>query len=165
MNSSNAAPAASAGSAAPAAGAAAAATTTKTSWLSRFGHVLGRILGVIAKDAKPIADAATPVAEALLPQFAPEIQAADNLVTNIAKQAVITEGIAAAAGAQTGTGAQKLESVLLNIGPEIDQWVAARFPGAKAVTAASKAGLVSAVVTILNEVDPAAVVPAPPATS
>src|SRR5579859_6561909 len=54
------------------------------SWLKRVGQVIGRIVAVVAKDAKPAADIATPVAEALLPQFAPEIAAADGLVTRIA---------------------------------------------------------------------------------
>ena len=106
----------------------------------------GKILKAVAGEAAPIADDAAKVATALFPQFAPKISAADNLVTKIAAKAVAVEGTAAATGTQTGTGAQKLESVLLNVGPAINQWVAANFPGAKAVSAAAKAGLVNGVV-------------------
>ena len=128
----------------------------KVTWLSKVGAVVGKILKAVAGEAKPVADDAAAVATALFPQFAPEIAAADNLVTKIVAEAVAIEGTAAAAGSQTGTGAQKLESVLLNVGPAIDQWVAANFPGAKQVSAAAKAGLVNGVVAILNEIDPAA---------
>lgn len=124
------------------------------SWLSKIGSIIGKILSAVAKDAKPIVDIAAPVAEALLPQFSVEIAAADNLVTNIAKQATLAEAVAAAAGQATGTGAQKLAVVLNNIGPSIDAWVASNFPGAKAISAASKSGLVNAVVAIMNEIEP-----------
>jgi len=131
----------------------------KVTWLSKVGAVLGDVLKAAATAAKPIADIALPVAEALFPQFKTEEVAADNLVTKIATEAVAVEGVAAAAGTQTGTGAQKLESVLANVGPAINAWVAANFPGAKQVSAASQAGLVNAVVAILNEIDPAAAPP------
>lgn len=130
----------------------------KVSWLKRFGQVVGKILKVIAKDSKAVADAATPVAEALLPQFAPEIQMADNLVSNIAKQAIVTETISAAASAAT-SGPAKLTAVIAGMGSEIDAWVQSNFPGAKAISTAGKAGLVNSVVAILNEVDPPATVP------
>jgi hypothetical protein len=135
------------------------AAAPKVSWLKRFGQVMGKILKVVSSSAKPIADLATPIAEALMPQFAPEIQVADNLVSNIAKQAVVTESIAATA-AIAPTGPQKLATVLGSMGSEIDAWVQSSFPGAKAVSTAGKAGLVNAVVGILNEVDPAATVTA-----
>ncbi len=106
------------------------------SWLSKIGSVLGKILKAVATEAKPIADIAAPVAEALLPQFATIIAGADNLVTNIAKQATLAEGVAAAAGQQS-TGPAKLQAVLTNVGPSIDAWVASNFPGAAAISAAS----------------------------
>ena len=132
------------------------------SWLSKVGTFLGKVLKIVATDAKPMADIAAPVVEALLPQFATGIQAADNLVTSIAKQAVLAEGVAAAAGQQS-TGPAKLETVLTNIGPSIDAWVASNFPGASAVSAASKAGLVNAVVGIMNEIKPPSTTPTVPA--
>lgn len=140
-----------------------AAAPPKQSWLKRFGHIVGQILGFVAKEAKPVADDAAKVATILMPQFAPEIAIADNIVTNISLEAVKVEALAHAAGTTSGGGPQKLEAVLTNIGPSLDTWVASKFPGAKAVSAASKAGLVNAVVAILNEVDPAAagVPPAP----
>lgn len=128
------------------------APTAKVSWLKRVGQFLGKVLGIVAKDAKPLADTAATVTEALYPQFAPAIAAADNLVTNIAKEALDAEVAAAAAGSQS-SGPAKLNAVLANIGPAVDDWVAAKFPGAKQVSAASKAGLVNAVVAIMNEVE------------
>jgi len=142
------------------------ATPEKKSWLSKVGSFLGKVLGIVAKDAAPVADTASKVAEAMLPQFSPEIMAADNLIDNIAKQAIVTEGVVQAAGTTTGGGAQKLETVLTNIGPEIDAWVASRFPGATTVSNAAKAGLVNAVVAIMNDLEaPATPVPesTPPA--
>lgn len=136
-------------------------TAPHVSWLKKVGHVIGKILGIIAKDAKPIADTAAQVATALFPQFAPEIAFADGLVTKIAQQAVVAEGLAAAAGTATGTGLQKLDVVLGNVGPSIDAWIANAFPGAATLSRASKAGLVNAVVAIINEIEgtPAATSP------
>lgn len=128
------------------------------SFLKHVGQVIGRILGIVAKDAKPIADLAAPVAAALFPQFAPEIAAADALVTKIAQQAVAAEALAAAGAAASG-GPEKLRAVLENIGPSIDNWVASCFPGAKQVSDVAKSGLVNAVVAILNELQ------APPAAT
>jgi hypothetical protein len=123
------------------------------SWLKRVGQVIGRILGIVAKDAAPVANVAASVAEALLPQFAPEIAVADGLVSRIAKEAIAIEGAAASTGQASGTGPQKLATVLSNIGPALDQWVALNFPGAAAVGTAEKAGLVNAVVAILNKIE------------
>ncbi len=131
----------------------------KISWLKKFGQVLGKILGFVGTEAPKIAAIAAPVAETLLPQFAAEIAAADNLVTNIAKQAIVTEATAAAGAGMTG--AQKLAAVLSNIGPDVDAWVTSNFPGASQVSSVAKSGLVNAVVAILNEVDPHSVVPQP----
>lgn len=145
------------------------AAPVKESFLKKIGSIMGKILSFLANNAKPIADQAAAVATALIPQFAPEIAVADNLVTKIAQQAIVTEGLAATAASATGTGAQKLATVLANVGPEIDTWVSNAFPGATAVSTAAKAGLVNAVVGILNELapataaSPAVVAPAPPA--
>lgn len=122
------------------------------SWLKHLGSVIGKILGVVAKDAAPIADQAAAVAEVLLPQFSTEIAAADNLIDNIAKQAVVTEAITTGIGAAT-TSQDKLAAAIAGIGPEIDAWVASRFPGATGVSNAAKAGLVNAVVFITNEIE------------
>ena len=135
------------------------AVPAKVSFLKKIGQVIGKILGIVAKDAAPIASQAAAVASVLLPQFAPEITMADNLVSNIAKQAIITEALAATASTPV-PGQTKLDTVLANIGPEIDAWVASSFPGATAVSTAAKAGLVNAVVAISNEVEGKAAVPA-----
>ncbi len=128
------------------------ATVPKVSFLKRFGQIIGKILSVVSKDAAPAADQAAKVAEVLLPQFSPEIMAADNLIDKIAKQCLVTEAVAAAAATPVA-GQSKLDTVLAEIGPDIDLWVANRFPGATTVSAASKAGLVNAVVAITNELE------------
>lgn len=124
--------------------------TPHISWLKRVGQVIGKVLGIIGHQAAPIAHIAAGVAGALLPQFSPEITFADGLVTKIAKQALVTEALAAAAATAT-SGPDKLGAVVDNIGPELDAWVASAFPGAAQVSAVAKAGLVNAVVAILNE--------------
>jgi hypothetical protein len=126
----------------------------KQSWLSKVGSFLGKILGIVQK-AEPSAAA---VASALLPQFAPEIALGDDIFNKVVKEALVAEASMAAAGTATGTGAQKLEAVLANIGPVLDGWVAANFPGQKQVSTVAKSGLINAVVAILNELEP------PPAT-
>jgi len=124
----------------------------KESWLSKVGAFLGKILG-IAQKAEPSAVA---VAEALLPQFAPEIALANDIFSKIVKYCLVAETSMAYAGTATGTGAQKLEAVLANVGPMLDAWVAANFPGQKQVSAVAKSGLINAVVAILNELAPPA---------
>jgi hypothetical protein len=129
------------------------APAPKVSWLKRVGQVLGSILKIVAKDAAPAADTASKVAAIMFPQFAPGIIAADNLIDNIAKEAVTAEAMDQAAATAKG-GPAKLQAVLASVGPLMDQWVANKFPGSTAVSNASKAGLVSAVVAIVNEVSP-----------
>jgi hypothetical protein len=135
----------------------------KVSWLKKVGQTIGKILGIVAKDAKPVADTAAAVATVLFPQFSLEIMAADALVSKIALQATTVESVMAAAGTANGTGVQKLTAVLQDIGPAIDQWVANAFPGAAAVSNTSKSGLINAVVAILNEIEgrPVLTPPAP----
>ena len=146
------------------ASAAAPAAPAKASWLKKVGQEIGKVLTLFAKEAPTIAITAGTVASALLPQFAPEIGVGENLVTNIAKEATAVEGAAAAAGTATGNGAQKLAAVVAASGPAIDTWVASAFPGATAASAASKAGLVNAVVAIMNEIDAPAASTAPAPT-
>ncbi len=129
------------------------AAPVKESWLKRVGHDVGVALGFVAKEAVPIAQAAGSVVATLLPQFAPEINMAENLVSKIASQATVTEGAFAAVG-QASNGAAKLQAVLSSVGPEIDAWVTSSFPGATALSATAKAGLVNAVVGILNDIKP-----------
>lgn len=120
------------------------------SWLKRFGQILGKVASVFVKEASTAEPLVAKVAEALLPQFAPEIAIADGLVTKITKQVIVTEGIAAAAS--TATSSQdKLNAVIAGIGPELDAWIANMFPGAQKVATAEKAGLVNAVVAIVNK--------------
>lgn len=141
-----------------------ATATVKVSFLKHFGQVVGKILGIVAKDAAPIADKAAVVAEILLPQFSTEIAVADNLIDNIAKQALVTESISAAAATAT-SGTDKLNTVVAGLSSEIDAWVASRFPGATTVSTLAKAGLVNAVVAVVNEIEAKAPVAATPAAS
>lgn len=129
-----------------------APTPVKVSWLQHFGQILAKVLGVVAKDGASIEKLAAPVAEALMPQFAPEIALADNLATNILKQITVTQGAAAAVGT-ANTGPEKLQAVTDGITSEFNAWIAAAFPGAKEVSAASKSGLVQAIYNIANEIE------------
>jgi hypothetical protein len=124
----------------------------KVSWLKKFGHAVAAALGFVAKEAAPIAQEAGAVVAAIEPAFAPEIAVAENLVTKIANQATVTEAAFTAVG-QGANGAAKLQAVIDAVGPEIDSWVAAAFPGAKQVSTVAKAGLVNGVVAVLNDVD------------
>lgn len=117
------------------------------SWLQKIGHVIAEVLGIVQK-AEPTVVSFT---EALLPQFAPFIASADTMFQNIVKEIIAAEAAAAAAG-QVGTGPQKLAAVLANVGPMLDNWVASNFPGAAKLADATKAGLVNAVVAVLNDV-------------
>jgi hypothetical protein len=121
------------------------------SWLKKIGAEIAKILGIVQK-AEPTVVSFT---EALLPQFAPFIASADTIFQNIVKEIVAAETAAAAAG-QSGTGPQKLAAVLANVGPMLDTWIASNFPGAAKLADATKAGLVNAVVAVLNDVQPAA---------
>ena len=129
------------------------APVKKVSWLKRVGQFLGKVLTVVAKDAKPVADTASAVASLMFPQFAAEIGYADGLVTKIATEAVAVEAAASATAQASGTGAQKLETLVSNVGPAIDAWVQANFPGSKQISAARKSGLASAIVDVLNEIE------------
>lgn len=129
-----------------------AITPVKVSWLKKFGQDILKVLGFIGKEAVPIAQAAGSVISVLDPALAPLITVAESLVSKIATQASVTEAAFTAVG-QASNGPAKLQAVLDAIGPEMDGWVAAAFPGAKQISSAAKAGLVNAVVAILNDVD------------
>lgn len=134
------------------------------SWLKHVGNFLGKILQIASK-AAPEVDMASKVAEMMFPQFAPGIGAANNVMDNIAKEATAAE-LMEQAGAGAQGGPAKLQAVLAASGPAIDQWVASSFPGSTTVSAASKAGLVNAVVSIMNEIAAPPIGPAPtPATT
>lgn len=124
----------------------------KVSWLKKFGQDVLKVLGFVAKEAAPIAESAGAVVSILFPAFAPAIAAGENLVANIANQASVTEAAYNAVGSGAN-GPAKLQAVLNAVGPEIDAWVQAAFPGAAQVSAIAKAGLVDAVVAILNDID------------
>jgi len=71
------------------------------------------------------------------------VQAAINLINSWMAKIMTTETVAAAAGQQTGSGAQKAAAVLASIGPELNQY----FP---ATTVANATIINNALVTILN---------------
>lgn len=127
------------------------AVPAKVSWLKRIGSFFAKVLAVVAKDGKPVIDDAAKVAEIVLPQFAPLIVSADNIADNIIQEAVAAEAMEQAGAAAQG-GPAKLDAVLLAAGPAIDNWVSSRFPGANKVSDAAKAGLISALVDLVNDV-------------
>jgi hypothetical protein len=125
----------------------------KVSWLKKFGQKVEQVLGLIAKDAVPVALAAGQVVSFIDPVLAPEITVAENLVSKIANQSLVTEAAFAAVG-QASNGAAKLQAVLNAVGPEIAAWTASAFPGSSALSLAAQSGLINAVVAILNDIDP-----------
>jgi hypothetical protein len=137
----------------------------KVSWLKKIGIFLGKVVGVIAKDGKPVVDDAAKVAKILLPQFAGEIDYANNIADNV-MQEIVTAEAAAQAGVSPQGGPAKLTAVLQNAGPAIDNWIQSRFPGADALAADVKAGLVNALVAVFNDVKvPPTVIAVPPPAS
>lgn len=127
------------------------------SWLKKFGQEVGRVLGVAAKDALPIEKQIVPIAEALLPQFTPEIMAADGIFEKAVDEVTTMEAAFAAVG-QASNGAAKLQAVLTSMNGVIDQWVANKFPGSAGIVSgeayvAAKAGLINSIVAFLNGID------------
>jgi hypothetical protein len=140
----------------------------KQSWLKRFGHEVLVILGVVAKDVAPLEKIAVPVAEALLPAFAPAIAAGAGIFEKLLEMITTVEGTFAAVG-QASNGPAKLQAVLAGIGPILDDYVQYHFPGSAAILKAeaylaSKTGLVNAVVAFLNNLE-AGMVAAVPGSS
>jgi hypothetical protein len=129
--------------------AAASPSAPKVSWLSKVGSFLGKVLGV----AQKVEPTAAVVAEALLPQFAPEIALGEGIFNKAVKEVIIAETASSAAGAAK-SGPEKLNAVLAQVGPALDTWVVNNFPGQKQVSTAVKSGLINAVVAILNELQP-----------
>jgi hypothetical protein len=117
---------------------------------------------VVATDAKPVADIVAPVLETLFPGLAVMIQAGDSLISKIAKQALVAETTVQAVEAAP-TGPAKLQAVLANVTPDIDAWVENAFPGSAKLTDIERAGLVNAIVAILNKVAPQELIPVTPA--
>jgi len=130
-----------------------AAPIAKVSWLKKFGQEVVKVVTWIAGKAVPVAQAAGAVVSAIEPALAPEIAVAENLITKIANQAAVTEAAFAATNLAS-SGAAKLQAVLNAVGPEINAWVQAAFPGSAALSTGAQSGLINAVVAILNEIDP-----------
>jgi hypothetical protein len=128
------------------------APVPKVSWLHKVGAWVQKALGIIIKDAVPVAGAAGAIIDILDPAAAPLVLVAENLISRIASQVVIVQ--AAFAGVQQGSNnSAKLQAVIDQVGPFVDQWVANSFPGAGKVSASVHAGLVNAVVALINDID------------
>jgi hypothetical protein len=87
--------------------------------------------------------------EAMFPAFAPSIAVGDALFTKIVQQILVTE-TAANTVANAPSGAAKLQAVVNATSSELDAWVKNLFPGAAALSAAQKAGLVQALFAIVD---------------
>jgi hypothetical protein len=129
------------------------AVAPKVSWLKKFGEDVLKALTWVAGKAAPVAQIAGAAVAAIDPVLAAPIGVAENLITKIANQAAVTEA-AFAAVQQGSSGSQKLAAVLQEVGPEINAWVQANFPGAAELSTVAKTGLVNSIVAILNEIDP-----------
>lgn len=133
----------------------------KKSWLSRLGHEIGVVLGIVAKDVKPINDIVVPIITTLYPALAGPLAIEENWVDRITATAASAETIKAAAGQATGTGLEKFQQVLADpaVNAAIDTWVINRFPGAEKLGEAEKAGLIQAIINVINKVNPPSVIP------
>lgn len=127
-------------------------TVMSTSWLKKVGHVFGSVLRFVANEEPKIAAIAAPALELAFPQFAPLIAAGDALATKITKQIVLTETLSASV-TTAKTGIEKANAALAAVGPEIDAWVAAAFPGSKTLSDPGKRALIDAFVKVANEVE------------
>jgi hypothetical protein len=138
-------------------------STPKVSWLKRVGSAiytgLKDVVGFLGSAKVQAAEVQVAnVASLLLPADAPLIQTFQAVMGKIFQQAVVSE---TALTNVANAGSQKLAAVVAEIGPELDQWVANNFPGSAQVSAATKAGLVNAIVALQNDIT----VPASPAST
>lgn len=129
------------------------------SWLKKVGHIFGSVLRFVANEEPKIAAIATPALEAAFPQFATLIASGDALASKIVKQILVTETLATAVGSATSS-VDKANAALAGVGPEIDAWVAAAFPGSKQLSDPAKVSLISAFVALANTVE-ADILPVP----
>jgi hypothetical protein len=138
-------------------------STPKVSWLKRVGSAiytgLKDVVGFLGSAKVQAAEVQVAnVASLLLPAEAPLIQGFQTIMGKVFQQAVVSE---TAMTTITNSGPNKLAAVVAAIGPELDQWVANNFPGSAQVSAATKAGLVNAIVALQNDIT----VPASPAST
>jgi len=129
-----------------------APTAPKVSWLKKFGQDIEKVVGIVAKDSLPVAEAAGTAIEIVDPALTPLVTVGESLVSKIAQQAQITEAVFAAVG-QASNGPAKLQAVLNAVQPEVQAWITAAFPGAGTLTQVQIAPLVNAVVALLNSID------------
>lgn len=139
----------------PAAPTAPVTTAPKVSWWKRALNEVGKIIGFVEKEEPKIQAIALPALQAAFPQFAVLIGGVGTVATKIVNEMVAVQAVGAAA-ATAPTGVQRLESVLGNVGPALDEWVQSAFPGHQAISVARKSGLIQAMHDILEEIDPSA---------
>lgn len=125
----------------------------KQSWLKKLGSVIWTaakdVVGFLGNPKVQSAEAQVAnIASLLLPAEAPIIQAFQAVMGKVFQQTVVTE---TAFANVANAGSQKLEAVLAEVGPELDQWVANGFPGSTRIQDATKAGLINAVVALQND--------------
>jgi hypothetical protein len=117
-----------------------AAAAPKVSWLTAIGRAVGSIFSWLkSPKGQAVIAGAEGVVETIDPAATPLINLANSWISKV----VTTEQIAAAAGAQSGTGVQKAAAVLTAMSPEIAKY----FPTATALEIATAN---AAIVTFLN---------------
>jgi hypothetical protein len=139
--------------------------TPKTSLLKRFGQEIVKIIGFVGTKVIPAEQILAPVAETLLPQFAPAIAAGAGIFERAVGFTVQLEGDFAAVG-QASNGAKKFNALEAQIGPMLDQYIQAALPGSPAVLKAdsylvAKADILNAFVKFVNTIDGELVSPNP----
>lgn len=124
-----------------------------TSFLSKIGTDAKKVFAFLASAGgqKVVATAEAGVETAVAvvaPSAAPEVDAAITLANAWMEKAITVETVAAAAGTQNGTGAQKAAAVLAAVQPYIAQYEQAA--GVSALTTAQTTALNNAIVAFLN---------------
>lgn len=108
----------------------AAAAPNKVSWLTAIGKKIGSIFSwLVSPKGQAVLGAGEAIVETIAPESAPLIALANSWIDKV----VTTEQLAAAAGAQSGTGVQKAAAVMTAMGPQIAQY----FPTATATEIAN----------------------------
>lgn len=136
----------------------------KETFLDRIGHAFKAVFGFLGSpqgQSLIVAGetAATIAGGIAAPEALPAIQGVEGLINAGLRSALATEALAAAAGTQQGTGAQKLAAVTATIAPNVQSFLAAI--GVKDTTSEQSQTIATVVanslVAILNALPPGSV--------
>jgi hypothetical protein len=99
------------------------------SWLKKAGQDVLKVFGYVQTGAKWLVGHGAPIAEALLPQYAPLIAEGADVLTTVSKYIVWVEGAASAFLGTANTLEQRLAAIQPYVKQAIQAWFSANFPG------------------------------------